>query len=75
MSQHEKITLDDPTSESNFLLVSKSESAFEVLYSHDFEVTLKMGIFLEIFYSPYDDEVLELYLADRYDLIHSDHKI
>ena len=75
MSDHEKITLDDPSAEGNFLLVSKSESTFEVLYSHDFRVSLKMGLFMEIFYSPYDDEVLELYVGERYDLVHSDHRV
>jgi hypothetical protein len=28
-----------------------------------------MGLFMEIFYSPYDDEVMELYLGERYDLM------
>ena len=53
------------------MLTSRSESEFEVLYSHDFSVSLKMGLFLEVFYSPYDDEVMELYLAERYELMHS----
>ena len=25
-----------------------------------------MGLFVEVFYSPYDDEVMELYLGERY---------
>lgn len=27
-----------------------------------------MGLFLEIFYSPFDDEVMELFIGERYDL-------
>ena len=71
MSNNEKIVIDNPDHESAFTLTSRSDSEFEVLYSHDFKVNLKMGLFLEVFYSPYDDEVMELYLAERYDLMHS----
>ena len=73
MSNNEKIVIDNPDHESAFMLTSRSDSEFEVLYSHDFKVNLKMGLFLEVFYSPYDDEVMELYLAERYDLMHSGH--
>ena len=52
------------------MLTSKSDTEFEVLYSQDIHVDLKMGLFMEIFYSPFDDEVLELYLGERYDLLH-----
>lgn len=62
--------IDDPVTEGAFLLTSKSESKFEVLSSNDFRVDLKMGIFMEIFYSPFEDEVLELYLGERYGLLH-----
>jgi len=34
-----------------------------------------MGMFLEVFYSPFDDEVMELYLAERYELLTSGHKV
>lgn len=37
-------------------------------------VNLKQGFFAEIFYSPYDDEVLQLYVADRQELMHGGHK-
>ena len=40
-----------------------------MLASYDFTVDIKMGLFMEIFYSPYDDEVMELYLGERYDLL------
>ena len=50
-------------------MTSRSDADFEVLASYDFSVALKMGLFMEIFYSPFDDEVLELYLAERYDLL------
>lgn len=69
MSYPGTVVVDDPYTEGSFVLTSKSDAEFEVLASYDFEVTLKMGLFLEIFYSPYDDEVLELYLAERYDLL------
>lgn len=60
------MNIDDPVTEGSFTLTSRSERDFEVLYSHDFAVELKMGIFIEIFYSPYDDEVLELFLGERH---------
>lgn len=65
--------MDDPVNEGEFMLNSKAESDFEVLYSHDFRVDLKMGLFMEVFYSPYDDEVMELFLAERYDLLAQGH--
>lgn len=34
-----------------------------------------MGLFLEVFYSPYDDEVMELYIGERYELLSAGHKI
>lgn len=48
------------------MLSSHSEAEHEVLYSQDIEVGIKMGLYMEIFYSPYDDEVMELFIADRY---------
>ena len=48
------------------MLSSHSELDFEVLYSRDIKVNQKMGLYMEIFYSPYDDEVLELFLKERY---------
>lgn len=45
-----------------------------MLASYDWAVNLKMGLFVEIFYSPYDDEVLQLYVAERYELVHGGHK-
>jgi hypothetical protein len=67
MSNNEKMIVDDPYNEGAFMLTSHSEKDFEVLYSHDFHVGMKMGLYIEIFYSPFDDEVLELYLGERYD--------
>ena len=67
MNNNEKMIIDDPYNEGAFMLTSHSESDFEVLYSHDFHVGMKMGLYIEIFYSPFDDEVLELYLGERYD--------
>ena len=75
MTNNEKVVLDDPDGESSFMLTSSSQAEFEVVYSHDFIVDLKMGMFLEVFYSPYDDEVMELYLGERYDLLHPGHKV
>ena len=66
LSYPQKMNIDDPVTEGSFTLTSRSERDFEVLYSHDFAVELKMGIFIEIFYSPYDDEVLELFLGERH---------
>ena len=48
------------------MLTSQSENEFEVLYSHDIDVSMKMGLYMEIFYSPYDDEVMELFIEERY---------
>jgi len=62
----EKMTIDDPVTEGSFTLTSRSERNFEVLYSKDFHVDLKMGLFIEIFYSPFDDEVLELFIGERH---------
>ena len=70
MSSVTKVTIDDPEKEGAYMLTSKSDTEFEVLYSQDIHVDLKMGLFMEIFYSPFDDEVLELYLGERYDLLH-----
>ncbi len=69
MSLTQAMILDDPLNEGAFLLTSKSEKDFEVLASYDFTVNIKMGLFMEIFYSPYDDEVMELYLGERYDML------
>ena len=60
------MTIDDPVTEGSFTLTSRSERNFEVLYSQDFHVELKMGLFIEIFYSPFDDEVLELFIGERH---------
>lgn len=82
MSNGEKVNIDNPEKsqaqfltqdESAFMLTSRSDKEFEVAYSHDFTVNLKMGMFLEIFYSPFDDEVMELYLAERYELLSQGH--
>ena len=51
------------------MLSSKRAKSFEVLHSGEFEVQVKMGLFAEIFYSPYDDEVLELYVSTADDLV------
>jgi len=67
LSMTAKLTLDDPYNEGSFMLSSHSEKEFEVLHSQDFSVDLKMGIYIEVFYSPFDDEVMELYLGERYD--------
>ena len=75
MTNVEKVTIDNPDHESSFTLTSKSDSEFEVVYSHDFTVTLKMGLFVEVFYSPFDDEVMELYLGERYDLLTAHHTV
>ena len=69
MSLTQAMILDDPLNEGAFLLTSNSEKDFEVLASFDFTVNIKMGLFMEIFYSPYDDEVMELYLGERYDML------
>ena len=74
MTAVEKVFIDDPDNESAFTLTSRSDSEFEVVYSHDFTVSLKMGLFVEIFYSPFDDEVMELYLGERYELMTSGHQ-
>ena len=60
------MSLDDPNTEGAFMLTSQSENEFEVLYSHDIDVSMKMGLYMEIFYSPYDDEVMELFIEERY---------
>ena len=39
-----------------------------MLHSQEFYVGVKMGLFMEIFYSPYDDEVMELFISPRDDL-------
>ena len=74
MTQH-RLTIEDPDHAGGFSLTSRTDSDFEVLYSHDFTVNLKMGMFMEIFYSPFDDEVLELFIEERYDLMTPGHKI
>jgi hypothetical protein len=40
-------------------------SATEVLYSTEFSLAVKMGIFMEIFYSPFMAEVLRLNLRSK----------
>lgn len=55
--------------------MSKTESDVQVLASHDFQCGLKMGLFMEVFYSPFDDEVLELFIANRFDLEEGGKKI
>ena len=75
MNGNNQVVIDDPDHESAFMMTSRSDREFEVLYSHDFEVSLKMGLFLEVFYSPYDDEVMELYIGERYELLSAGHKI
>ena len=61
--------ITDPDKDGHFTLNSKSVKDFEILFSHGFEVQVKMGLFAEIFYSPYDDEVLELYVSTADDLV------
>ena len=61
--------LTDPEKDGRFVLNSKRAKSFEVLASGEFEVAVKMGLFAEIFYSPYDDEVLELYVSTADDLV------
>lgn len=66
MSTKKSFSVDEPITEGSFMLSSHSELDFEVLYSRDIKVNQKMGLYMEIFYSPYDDEVLELFLKERY---------
>jgi len=40
-------------------------AAVEVLYSTEFSLAIKMGIFMEIFYSPFLAEVLRLNLRSK----------
>jgi len=51
------IDLDDP---SNLSYTFKSDKGkeWEIISKNDFVVTVKKGVFIEIFYSPYFDEVL-----------------
>lgn len=49
-------------------MVTKTEDAFQVLSSIEFKVNVKMGLFMEIFYSSYDDEVMELFISSRDDV-------
>ena len=65
-SAAQKVEVDDPHNEGAFRLTSKTQSEFEVLASYDFTAHLKMGLFVQVFYSPYDDEVMELYLGEQY---------
>jgi hypothetical protein len=69
MSGQAAKSLTDPDREGRFVLNSKRAKDFEVLSSGEFEVQVKMGLFAEIFYSPYDDEVLELYVSSADDLV------
>ena len=64
------MSLDDPLNEGSFMLKSHSDLDFEVLYSHDIRTDLKMGLYIEIFYSPFDDEVMELFIKERYGALH-----
>lgn len=68
MSKEEKLLLDDNEDKGRFSIVSKADEAFQVLSSGDFQAKVKMGLFIEIFYSAYDDEVLELFISPRDDL-------
>ena len=66
MSGANKVNLDDPHNDGAFMLNSMSESEFQVLFSQNIDIGIKMGLYMEIFYSPYDDEVLELFIEERY---------
>ena len=48
------------------MLTSHTDLDFEVIYSKNIDIVMKMGLYMEIFYSPYDDEVLELFIKERY---------
>jgi len=43
----------------------KMNTASEVIYSHDFSLVAKMGIFAEIFYNPYMGEVLRISIHSK----------
>ena len=61
--------MNDPEKDGRFVLSSKRAKDFEILFSGGFDVQVKMGLFAEVFYSPYDDEVLELYIAANDELV------
>ena len=69
MSQQQPKVITDPETEGRFVLQSRQSREFEILYSGEFDVAVKMGLFAEIFYSPYADEVLELYVATSDELL------
>lgn len=41
-----------------YSFVSQTNKAFETVYFGDFKVNVKMGMYIEVFYSPFQDEVL-----------------
>ena len=63
LSRMEKTLLADPSQRYNF--DSQTQKPFEVVSSGDFTVQVKMGMFIEIFYSPYQDEVLQISLIKK----------
>ena len=69
MSNAEPKFITDPDEEGRFTVRGNHQKDFEILFSHEFEVGVKMGLFAEIFYSPYLDEVLELYVASSDELV------
>ena len=63
MGLQQPTSIRDPETEGRFVLQSRQSREFEILHSGAFEAGVKMGLFAEVFYSPYMDEVLELYVA------------
>lgn len=55
--------LADPSQKYSF--ESDLSKTFEVVSTGDFTVEIKKGLYMEIFYSPYQDEVLQLSLVKK----------
>ena len=56
-----------------FSFESDITKSFEVVWKNEFTVHDKMGLFVEIFYSPYQDEVMQLALVSK--SVHRDDQI
>jgi hypothetical protein len=49
--------MEDPEKQ-RFSFSSDKSKEWEVVHSQNFEVKVKRGLFIEVFYSPYFDEVV-----------------
>lgn len=66
------VKIADPE-DARFSFESDMSKSYEVLWSSEFVVLNKMGLFAEIFYSPFEDEVMQLALVSK--ILHIDDKI